>query len=322
MSAGQCQPDIVVVGSVNVDHLVRVTRHPHPGETLLGWSSELLPGGKGANQAVAAARLGGKVSLVGAVGEDADAELALSLLREAGVGLSTLRVLGPSTGRAYIAVADDGENTIIVAPGSNAALEPAHIRQAEGVIGPAAVLMLQGEVPGPVIEAAVGVARGRVVLNLAPVVALSEETLRAADPLVVNEHEAALALGKLGVASPHRTGGFEDSARSGCVPEEVLAQALLDAGIPSVVITRGARGAVCADDNSMVAVPAPVVEAVDTSGAGDAFTGALGFRLAQGDALADATRFAVRVGAYAVLSSGTQPSYPFADSRLPEVVPS
>ncbi|MEU2198990.1 ribokinase [Isoptericola sp. NPDC019482] len=299
---------VVVVGSANADLLARTTVHPAPGETVLGRDLQVLPGGKGANQAVAAARLGARVAFVGAVGDDEFAEAATSGLREAGVELDRLAVVPGGTGVAVVTVAADGENSIVVVPGANGTVGAAAVGRHADLLGAAAVVVLQGEIPRDGVEAAARLAGGRVVVNLAPVIEVEPAVLRRADPLVVNEHEAHGALELL-----------DGGGAGGLADEDVVAR-LRAAGVPSVVLTRGARGALVAGgeaDPGGVAVHAPRVDAVDTTGAGDAFVGALAAELARGSGLVDAARLAVRVGAFAVRGSGAQPSYPWAGDDLP-----
>ncbi|MDQ0737010.1 ribokinase [Arthrobacter agilis] len=297
------QAGIVVVGSINADLVVTLERHPGPGETVLGRSMTVLPGGKGANQAVAAARLGGDVLMVGAVGTDAYADTALSALAGAGVDLRALERTDGGTGVAVVEVSDDGENTIVVLPGANARMTADLVTASAALIGEAAVLVVQGELPAAATEAAVRAASGRVIVNLAPVIAVDPAVLLRADPLVVNEHEGALVLAQFGAgdASGH----------------PAVVEALLGCGFASVVMTLGGAGALVSDGGPVVAVPAPRVTPVDTTGAGDAFVGALAARLAAGEPLRDAVRFAVRVGSYAVRHAGAQPSYPTLESELP-----
>jgi ribokinase len=302
---------LVVVGSINVDQVITVERHPLPGETLIGTSMMFLPGGKGANQAVAAARLGARVAMVGHVGNDRNAALATELLHDAGVDLSAVQTVDGATGLAIVSVADDGENTIVVIPGANATLDDIEVQRAAPVIKAAKVVVLQGEIPSAGIETAARMATGRVVLNLAPVIELDLEILRLADPLIVNEHEAALLLDQLtDSASPSET----------VVDAHELVARLRALGIASVVVTRGAQGAICSDSHAAMSVPAPKVNPIDTAGAGDAFVGALSGQLAAGASLLEAVRLAVRVGAFAVQSRGTQPSYPVLTDILPEVL--
>ncbi|GAA1472306.1 ribokinase [Corynebacterium felinum] len=300
---------IVVVGSINADLGVRVARHPRPGETLLGSDVVISPGGKGANQAVAAALVGADVSFVGAVGVDAYADPAMRMLRSSGVDVSRVAEVESSTGLALIAVDDRGENTIIVVPGANALVDGDFVRSRLPQLRQQDVVLLQGEIPPSGFVAAVeaAVACGaRVVVNLAPVVDVDRGCLLRADPLMVNEHEAALVLVQLGV-SP--------------VPDSFagMAQALLDVGFRSVILTLGADGALVADAGGIIPVATPVVEVVDTTGAGDAFAGACVAALDRGELLVDAARFAVRVGAFAVTGLGAQESYPQVGDELPAV---
>lgn len=305
---------VVVVGSVNADLLAQVDLHPAPGETVLGRSLAVLPGGKGANQAVAAARLGAHTAFVGAVGTDEFAEPALAGLRSAGVDLAALTTVDGPTGIALVTVAAGGENAIVVIPGANGRMDAAAVDAHRGLIAGAAVVVVQGEIPRAGVEAVAASAGGRLIVNLAPVIEVAPDVLRAADPLVVNEHEAALVLAALaGSGSAPTMDRPEDEQR--------VAEDLLRHGVRSLVLTVGARGALVADASGCVRVPAPRVTAVDTTGAGDAFVGALAHRLALGDPLVDAARFAARVGAYAVGGPGAQPSYPTASDPLPQVSP-
>lgn len=290
-------PSIVVVGSVNADLTVTVPRHPSPGETLLGSGGGITPGGKGANQAVAAARLGSSVALVGAVGNDAHAEEATRLLIDAGVDLSALETLSLPTGLAIITVAADGENTVMVVPGANGEVGAGVVDKHRILIGGADLVLLQGEIPADGFARATELACGRVVVNLAPVIDVDRTALRRADPLIVNEHEAQLVLGRE------------------AEPEECAEE--LREEFASVVVTLGAAGALVGDADGVARIDSPTVDAVDTVGAGDAFTGALCHRLIEGDSLADAARFAARVGAFAVTCPGAQPSYPRASDKLP-----
>ncbi|MEU9113101.1 ribokinase [Streptomyces sp. NPDC048483] len=290
--------DVLVVGSANADLTVRVVRRPGAGETVLGTDLVESAGGKGANQAAAAARIGGRTALLARVGGDAFGELLLNAQRDAGTDVAPVIVdEAARTGTAMIIVSPDGDNSIVVSPGANAALTPADVAAAADVIAASSVLSLQLEIPMESVRAAAAAAEDagtRVVLNPspAPEAALAPGLLAVADPLVVNEHEARQLSG--------RTDGK---------PGE-WAQALREKGARSVVVTLGGEGALVLDASGVTEVPGVRVRAVDTTGAGDAFTGALATRLARGDALPDAARFAVRVGAAAVTKPGAQPSYP------------
>lgn len=297
---------LTVVGSINADLTSRVKRHPNPGETLLGSGGGITAGGKGANQAVAAAYLGANVAFVGAVGKDPYVEPALKHLRDSGVDLSHVAEVDDTTGIAIITVSDDGENTIVVIPGANAHVDSAFVQERTAPIEQADIVLLQGEIPADGFAAAVAAASGRVIVNLAPVVEVDKKALLAADPLIANEHEAGLILDQLGVKA------------SSDAPKD-LAQSLIDAGFNSVVLTLGAEGALVATGGELVDIPTPKVTAVDTTGAGDAFAGALCARLLAGDELVQAATFAARVGATSTLRNGAQASYPKEADVLGEV---
>ncbi|AZS71666.1 ribokinase [Streptomyces lydicus] len=290
--------DVLVVGSANADLTVRVDRRPGAGETVLGTDLVESAGGKGANQAAAAARIGGRTALLARVGGDAYGELLLGAQRAAGTDVTPVIVDGTArTGTAMIIVDPDGDNSIVVSPGANAALTPQDVAAAKDTIAASAVVSLQLEIPMESVRAAAAAAEQagtRVVLNPspAPTADLAPELLSVADPLVVNEHEA------------RQLSGLTDGT-----PAQ-WAQALRDRGARSVVVTLGGDGALVLDADGAENVPGVRVKAVDTTGAGDAFTGALATRLARGDALPEAARFAVRVGAAAVTKPGAQPSYP------------
>ncbi|WP_295804758.1 ribokinase [uncultured Corynebacterium sp.] len=292
-----------VVGSINADLVVHTARHPKPGETLLGHGGEITAGGKGANQAVAAALLGAPVTFVGAVGSDAYAAPAMRYLEASGVNLEHVARTDEVTGLAVITVDGQGENTIIVVPGANALVDAPFVTAHSSPITESELVLLQGEIPADGFAKAVELATSRVVINLAPVVKVDRDALLKADPLLANEHEAGLILEQLGL--------------SGEGAPAQLAQRLREAGFASVVLTLGAKGALVAEGTSLVAVPSPQVTAVDTTGAGDAFAGALCARLLLGDDLVEAATYAARVGAYAVTGEGAQASYPDLSSELP-----
>ncbi|MCQ6551758.1 ribokinase [Streptomyces sp. C10-9-1] len=288
--------DLLVIGSANADLVVGVERRPGPGETVLGSELDVHPGGKGANQAVAAARLGARTALLARVGDDAYGRLLLDAQQAAGVDTAGVLVGGAPTGVALITVDPSGDNSIVVSPGANGKLAPGDVRAAGSLLHASRVVSAQLEIPlETVVEAVRGLAPGtRFVLNPSPPRPLPPEVLRACDPLIVNEHEARVILGG-------ERGGEEPAG---------WARALLARGPRSVVVTLGAQGAWVASAQGAVLVPAVRVDAVDTTGAGDAFTAALAWRLGRGDALADAAAYAVRVGAAAVTKAGAQASYP------------
>ncbi len=295
---------VVVLGSANVDLVVQVDHRPVGGETVLGSDLVTTPGGKGANQAVAAARIGGDVRFVGCVGDDVGGRLLRDSMYGAGVDLTGLQTVDAPTGSAVILVTPDGENSIVVSPGANAQLSPDRVAEVSSSWEDADVLVLQLETPIETVFAAARAAgeRGiRVVLNAAPAASLPAELLDVADPLVVNETEAAAVLGEPGL-----------DLDEGSVAR--VGQRLLDRGPRSVVLTLGAKGAVCGVRGlAVAAVPAREVQAVDTTGAGDGFVGALAVRLAAGDDLDAAVRLATAVAAVAVTRRGAQTAYPDAD---------
>ncbi|WP_369180528.1 ribokinase [Streptomyces mutabilis] len=290
--------DLLVVGSANADLVIGVERRPGAGETVLGTDLAVHPGGKGANQAVAAARLGARTALLARVGDDDYGRLLLDSQRAAGVDTVGVLVGGAPTGVALITVDPSGDNSIVVSPGANGRLAPGDVRAAASLFHASRVVSTQLEVPlETVVEVVRSLAPGsRFVLNPSPPRPLPQEVLAACDPLIVNEHEAKVILG--------------DS----CVSDrpEDWARILLAKGPRSVVVTLGAEGALVASGAEVARVPSVKVDAVDTTGAGDAFTAALAWRLGTGESLADAAAYAARVGAAAVTKAGAQASYPTA----------
>lgn len=304
---------LAVIGSINADLSVTVDRHPRPGETVLGQSATLTPGGKGANQALAAARQGAATLMIGAVGTDANAEASTTLLRQGHVDLSQVVAIPGPTGLAIVAVASDGENNIIVVPGANASLSSEHVSAARDLLASCDVAVLQGEIPTATIDFAsdtLGEVGVRQILNLAPVIPVEAATIRRADPLVVNEHEAAEILGMAPSA-------VEGTAAGTTVSGLQLAAALVKLGARSSVVTLGSAGAAIADRSGTRHVAAPHVTAVDTTGAGDAFVGALAADLARGARLAAACLHGSRVAAFSVGRRGAQESYPGRYETLP-----
>ena len=282
-----------MVGSCNVDFVVPVPKLPGPGETVLGGDHLRTPGGKGANQSVAAARLGSRVAFVGRTGSDDLASTIEDALAEAGVDLSWLRrVPDMPSGIALITVADGGENTIAVSPGANARLTTADIDEARPLLAEAAVTLVQLEIALDVVARAVSVARGRVVLNPAPARELPAELLAEVDVLVPNRSELGVLAGR-----PEPT-----------TPEEAAELATGLTGPGAVVVTLGADGALVVENGETTHVPAVDVRAVDATGAGDAFCGALADGLARDQSLVDATRWAVRVAGISTTRWGAQSS--------------
>jgi len=315
---------VVVVGSANADLVLVVDHRPAAGETIMGSDVVITPGGKGANQAVAAGRVGGEVAFIGCIGADGYGELLRASLAGAGVDLAGLRTVVAPTGNAIIIVTPDGENSIIVSPAANRLVSPQMIDELEAVWSVAAVLVIQLEIPlETVIHLCSRAHLGgtRVVVNAAPAAALPPQVLAVSDPLVVNESEAAFLLGRPNPAAPRngdgdgrRDGdGLGDDAVDGAIH---LVADLLDLGPRSVVLTLGSEGAVLLERGAdgepemAVHVPARHVIAVDTTGAGDAFVGALAVELAAGAGLEAAVLRATGVAAVAVGRRGAQESYP------------
>lgn len=300
---------VVVVGSLNCDLVTRVARLPRPGQTVLATSFHTFVGGKGSNQAIAAARAaapGVRVAMIGRVGRDGHADLLRSKLEEAGVDHAEVRADDAApTGVALVTVDDDGENVIVVAANANGAVTPAHVDAARGAFDGATVVLLQLEIPldaatrAAVIGHEVG---ARVILVPAPAPAPSaalDALLEEVDVLVPNEIEAALC-----------------AALPPDAPVEDAVDRLRARGIGTVLVTLGARGALIATAEGRATVPAPEVDAIDTTGAGDAFAGALAAALAEGHPLAEATRFAVTAGSLACTTLGAEPSLPTREALV------
>ncbi len=287
--------EIVVVGSVNLDVVVPVERHPGPGETVLGGDHEQLPGGKGANQAVAAARLARAVAFVGRVGSDDPGRRLRATLELENVDTRRLRddPDAPS-GLAMISVAPGGENTIVVSPGANGRVGPEDVEAAADLLAGAAVTLVQLEIPAAAVAATAAAAGGTLVLNPAPARALEPDVLARAGVLVPNRTELGLLAG---VDAP-RTAG------------EAATVAAAVEGPRAVVVTLGEDGAVVVEAGRSEHVPAPHVDAVDATGAGDAFCGALADALARGAELVEATRWAVRAASVSVTRPGALGAMP------------
>lgn len=312
---------VVVVGSINVDLSLSVPRHPRPGETVAGRGADYAPGGKGANQALMARLAGAPTTLIGAVGDDAHAATATTLLHHWEVDLGPVVTVPTPTGLSVIAVEPGGENTIIFTPGANAQVDADLITRHRAVIGAAAVVLTQGEIPAEATTAAAAGTGGRFILNLAPVLTLPREVLERADPLVVNEHEARDLLARLHADAARGAddgAGAQSGSAAGEDGAEQIAAGLRGHGVASVVITLGAAGALVADRAGMTRVPAESVDVVDTTGAGDAFAGTLAARLADGDDLRAAAAIACRAAALVTTAPGAQSSYTAA---LPVLAP-
>ncbi|MFC9559465.1 ribokinase [Agromyces sp. NPDC056965] len=293
---------VVVIGSLNVDSTSYVDAFPAPGETILAREFHVALGGKGANQAVAAHVAGVLVEFVACVGDDSSGAFACETLERLGLPTAAIRrVPDAPTGVAQITVVASGENTVIVTGGANLALTPALVDTERDRVAAATVVLTQGELAVATIEHVARVANelgARFVLNLAPPAPVSAAALGVADPLVLNEHEARA----VGIGTDASTGASLDEWR-------VLAASAAGGIARSVVVTLGAAGAVAADATGSWTAAAPRVTAIDTTGAGDGFTGTLAAFLAEGRPLPEALRLAVAAGALAVQARGTVDSY-------------
>lgn len=294
---------VAVVGSANVDLVTQVPRRPLGGETLIGGNLHTLPGGKGANQAAAAAKAGGQVSFVGCVGADGNGTFLQSSLHEAGVSTEALLTTPSPTGTAIIMLTPDGENSIVVCPGANHDLTPNQAEAAQAIWQEAQLVVLSLEIPLETVAFVSADAEAhdtRVVVNAAPATQLPREVLRLCDPLIVNEHEAQAVLGSTAEATT--TTNYHD-----------VANHLLDAGARSVIITVGEEGAIVADSTGCISLSAFQVSVVDTTGAGDAFVGATSAALARGESLTRAAMYGQAMAAISVTALGAQTSYPTED---------
>jgi len=304
---------VLVAGSANIDLVVKTERFPKEGETVFGGSFGMFPGGKGANQAVACAKLGGRTFFVGKMGRDIFRDTLMASMRRNGVDLRYLSFDGDeSTGIGLITLDHSGQNEIVVVSGSNMKLLPIDINRARQVFSRVNIVLLQLEVPLPTVARAAALAKSSgalVILNPAPAKKLPASMFRAVDIITPNETEAELLTGV-------RVRSTESAARAG--------RKLLNAGVGTVIMTLGAKGAMLVSPDGVRRFPAPRVKAVDTTAAGDAFNGALAFAIASGRRFDEAIPFANSVAAFSVTRMGAQSSMPgprelrtFLKSQLP-----
>ncbi len=301
------QSTILVVGSLNMDQVVRIPHLPALGETLLGAGSlKLIPGGKGANQAVAMARLGGLVKMAGRVGRDPFGEQLRKALHNDGIDTQLVQVdAEEASGVAFIFLAPDGDNAIVVASGANMHVgdDKEQMKRIRAILQDAQALVLQLEIPLPTVQKLIEAgheAGTLVVLNVAPAQPLSKELLAQVSVLVVNESEGSLLSGQ-------RVESLEDA--------RIVGRVLHGYGIPTVVVTLGARGAILVTNDAtgqtrIIHQATPKVQVVDTTAAGDCFVGALTIALTEGQTPEDALRFAVNASALKVTKFGAQSGLP------------
>lgn len=293
---------IAVIGSINMDYVTRVKWQPRVGETVTGRGLDLKPGGKGANQAYAAAMLGADVVMLGAVGDDDAGRISLENLRRAGVHTDYIKVAdGLSTGTALIAVNEEGDNSIIVIPGANETVDRAYVDSVMEVIEASDIVIFQLEIPLDTVLYAAKKAKEKgkfVILDPAPAQKLPRELFDGLAIVKPNQTEIMEILGK---------------SEKTCDPMREL-EAMRALGVANPIITLGSKGCAALDtEGNLLEVPAVRVKAVDTTGAGDCFTGAMAFSLANGSNLREALAFAARASAVSVTRSGAQPSFPSAD---------
>lgn len=289
---------VFILGSMNLDHAITVEKQPLPGETVLGKTLQIFPGGKGANQAVAAARLGAEVRMYGLLGHDASGQQMLGALTEEGVETSLIGFRGQASGSAFLTVSGDGENSIIVIQGANALLEPSDISVLEGALSADDIVVTQLEIPVSAVTAGVDAAKragARVILNAAPAKDIGN-LIENVDVLVLNQHEVEFLV-DVPVGNP--------------VEALEVARSITDRSGPVTIVTLGAQGAVFADGNRAEHVPSEWVPVVDTTGAGDTFVGALATALAQGSEMRRAVEFASSAAAIACTALGAQNSMPY-----------
>jgi ribokinase len=290
---------IVVVGSLNADYVINLSSFPVPGETVTGSSFEIFPGGKGANQAFAAARLGGRVSMLGQIGIDSHGDKLKSNLESAGVDTSYIqRDANVGSGLAFISIDSTGQNQIIIVAGANGTFSAERLSIARELLASARVVLLQLEIPITTVLAAARFAQGQVILDPAPAQDIPHELLTLSDYITPNETELALLTGVL------REDGFNRDEAS------QLARRLLARGAKKVIVKLGSQGALLVGKDYEHFWPAVPVVAVDSTAAGDAFNAAFAVALAAGKSEIEAGEFATVVAAHSVTRKGAQPSMP------------
>ncbi|MFD2203813.1 ribokinase [Shivajiella indica] len=293
------KPKILVIGSANMDMVIQSDHFPSPGETIIGGKFSLIPGGKGANQAVAAARVGGEVSFISKLGKDLFGETNLENFKNEGIDTSLIKQIPDQpSGVALITVDSSGENTIIVAPGANSHISTVDIQAADSHFEHAAIILTQLEIPLPTVLSCIEKAKKKgkpLILNPAPATDLSEAFFEGLFMITPNETEAELLTG-IQIRD-------DDSAES-------AAKALFGKGVQNVIITLGAGGAFVYTEGFKGRIPTKKVQAVDSTAAGDTFNGALAVALAKGESIEKAVQFALKAATLSVQRMGAQSSIP------------
>jgi len=290
--------DIVVVGSLNMDLVVRVKQMPVPGETVSGGDLSMICGGKGANQAVAAGRIAGEAAMIGRVGNDSFGQRLIASLKESHVDIQAIKKGETATGTAVILVDENGENSIVISPGENGKVSIDDLRQADAILREARFILTQFELPVAVVEALiqeVATFPAKLILNPAPFRSISRELLSKVDFLVPNEIEAEQLTGI-------KINSIDDAKQA--------TRVLLDWGVTQVIITLGANGALFANSKGMQIIPAYQVKPVDTTAAGDTFIGGFAAALNRNFSIEDAVRYGNAAAAIAVTRFGAQTSIP------------
>ncbi len=288
--------DVLVVGSLNADLVVKSSRFPQPGETISGSDLQIIPGGKGANQAVAAARQGVKTAMLGRVGSDSFAPFLVKNLKANQVDTSHVHVDSSATGTAIIVVDSNGQNSIVLSPGANGSVSPADVDSAS--FSNSKLLLLQLEIPSPTVLHAAQQARAHgltVILNPAPAKSLPAELISTVDILIPNESELSLLTG-LPVTDVSSA--------------EIAAKEILKQGVKTVIVTLGSKGALLVTSLQVKQVDTYKVDVVDTTAAGDAFIGGFASAMLSGKSLEDSVRYGCACGALATTKFGAQPSLP------------